>query len=152
MWPIMTGQSSTTPHVEIVIGYNFTGRGAIISGNYKPIIGKQSFECDSLMWSPLDYPCTNGPTGDDCDPYCLYDIVNDPTEKNNLGDKDQDMLKVMVEKYNNYSKDPPSNYGDSHLPINKDACKYMVDGRTILKLLKKSFAVVIFVSFVSFLL
>ena len=105
------------------------------------------------MWSPLDYPCTNGPTGEDCDPYCLYDIVNDPTEKNNLVDKDQDMLKVMVEKYNNYSKDPPSNYDGSLLPINKDACKYMVDHGGYWRPWKnnpdyfKCFAVVIFVSF-----
>jgi len=23
------------------------------------------------MWSPLDYPCSKGPTGGDCIPYCL---------------------------------------------------------------------------------
>ena len=89
VWPIITGESNKTLHDEIILGFNFTysGRsneGAIIAGNYKLIFGHQKFQCDSIMWSPLDYPCSKGPEGPDCDPHCLYDIVNDPEERHNL--------------------------------------------------------------------
>ena len=79
VWPIITGENITTPHEEIMLGYNF-GRdevGAIIMGDYKLIVNKQFQDCDSLMWSPLHYPCVNGTVGENCDPYCLYNIVED---------------------------------------------------------------------------
>ena len=88
VWPILTGSNSTSPHDEIVLGYDFDNahpnQGAIIVGNYKLIVQPQKFNCDSVMWSPLDYPCSQGENGPDCNPYCLYDIVNDPSEKKDL--------------------------------------------------------------------
>ena len=130
IWPIITGSNSTSPHEEIVLGYNFAGKGAIISGKYKLIVGPQVGRCDSLMWSPLDYPCHKGPTGEDCTPHCLYDIINDPGEKNNLVDKEPEILTMMLDKYNAYSKEPSDmqdqGYHDmASLPVYKDACKYM---------------------------
>jgi len=82
------------------------------------------------MWSPLDYPCSNGPTGEDCNPYCLYDIISDPGEKQELSSKNPDMLKQMLAKYNAYSKESSSmqdqGYHDrASLPVFKDACEYM---------------------------
>lgn len=41
VWPIITGSNSTSPHDEIVLGYSYGDKGAIISGNYKLIVGKQ---------------------------------------------------------------------------------------------------------------
>ena len=60
------------------------------------------------MWSPLDYPCSNGPDheGPDCDPYCVYDVLKDPEEKHNLAKEDSNLLKTLLEHYNKYSKDP----------------------------------------------
>ena len=43
VWPIMTGESTTTPHDDIILGYRFNGSGAIIAGNYKLIVGAQHF-------------------------------------------------------------------------------------------------------------
>lgn len=96
------------------------------------IVGPQVERCDSLMWSPLDYPCRNGPKGGDCTPHCLYDIIGDPQEKNNLIDKEPGVLKMMLDKYNAYSKEPcemqDQGYHDvTSLPVYKDACKYMND-------------------------
>lgn len=34
VWPIINGSNSTSPHQEIVLGYNFEEKGAIISGKY----------------------------------------------------------------------------------------------------------------------
>ena len=138
VWPIITGETDKTPHDEIVLGYNFTRvstnpqQGAIIAGNYKLIVGAQKFpqECDSIMWSPMDYPCTQGPKGDDCDPYCLFDIVNDPQEKKNLVKDEPTLFKEMLNRYNKYANEPRDMQDQGYhtqdsLPEDKDACKYM---------------------------
>ena len=134
VWPIITGENEKTQHEEIVLGYNFDGshaeQGAIIIDSYKLIINKQSFSCDSLMWTPLDYPCSNGPEGPDCDPYCLYDIINDPTEKKELSKENPEMLKKLLDRYNSFSKEPrdmqdQGYHSESLLPSDPNACDYM---------------------------
>ena len=130
VWPIITGSNATTQHKEIVLGFNYSSKGAIISDKYKLIVGSQGDTCDHLMWSPLDYPCSDGPKGEDCEPYCLYDIVGDPGEKENLVDKEPEILKDMLSKYNAYSKESrdmqdQGYHDDGSLPVLKDACKYM---------------------------
>lgn len=130
VWPIISGSNSTSPHEEIVLGYNYDSKGAIISGNYKLIVGSQGTRCDNLMWSPLNYPCEDGPKGENCDPYCLYDIVNDPQEKTNLVNTEKEILQKLLEKYNAYSKEPSfmqdqGYHNQSSLPVYKDACSYM---------------------------
>ena len=132
VWPIITGESTTTPHDEIVLGFNFTKAeiGAIIVGDYKLIVNEQSGSCDSLMWSPLDYPCSDGPKGESCDPYCLYNIVEDPNEHNELSQKEPDKLQELLQRYNQYAKEPrdmqDQGYHDgSSLPLFSDACNYM---------------------------
>ena len=132
VWPIITGESTVSPHDAIMLGYNFSDIGAIIMGNHKLIIGKQSNHCDDLMWSPLNYPCSNGTVGEDCYPYCLYDIVNDPTEKKNIADEQPDMVKKLLDRYNVYSKEPrhlqdQGYHNESSLPVDKTACQYMKD-------------------------
>ena len=136
VWPIITGETNKTPHEEIILGYNFNNshpmQGAIIAGDYKLIVGPQGFGCDSLMWSPLDYPCHDGPKGADCDKFCLYDIVNDPNEHNDLSKEKPDILKSMIERYSKFSKEPRDQqdqgyHSEDVLPFDKDACKYMAD-------------------------
>ncbi len=130
VWPIITGESNNSSHEDIVIGFNFTGKGAIIAGNYKLIVGSQGKEADHLMWSPLDYPCSQGPKGEDCNPYCLYDIVNDPNEREELSSKKPDVLKAMLERYNAYSKEPrdmqdQGYHNDRELPKFNGLCDYL---------------------------
>ena len=48
------------------------------------------------MWSPLDYPCTEGLKGPDCNPHCLYDIINDPTEKKDLSKENPEIVKSFL--------------------------------------------------------
>ena len=130
--PILTGENSTSPHHQIVLGYNFSSNGAIIVGNYKLIVGAQGTNCDSLMWSPLDYPCTQGKNGENCDPYCLYDIVNDPSERKDLSKSNPEKLKELLDKYNEYSSEPRDMqdqgiHSEKDVPMDPDACKYMAD-------------------------
>ena len=132
VWPIITGESEKTPHNEIVLGYNFSNAGALIFNNYKLIVGAQGERCDNLMWSPLDYPCSDGPKGENCDPYCLYDIVNDPREEHELSKEKPDVLKELLDRYNKYSKEPrdmqdQGYHSEEVLPLDPNACNYMAD-------------------------
>ena len=136
VWPIVSGETDKTPHDEIVLGYDFDNshpdQGALIAGNYKLVVGPQAFGCDSLMWSPLNYPCSDGPKGPDCDGYCLYDIVNDPNEHTDLSKEKPDILKSMIERYNKYSKEPrdmqdQGYHSENELPNDPNACKYMAE-------------------------
>ena len=58
VWSIITRESTTTSHEEIMLGYNYSvsETGAIIM-----VVNQKEAGCDSLMWSPLDYPCHDGP-------------------------------------------------------------------------------------------
>ena len=122
----------TTSHYEIVLGYNFdkSNSGAIISGDYKLVVGSQKAACDSVMWSPLDYPCTQGPTGPDCDPHCLYNIVEDPEEKHDLSSTSSAILRQMLDQYNKLSQEPREEQDQGYhtpeeLPSDPHACSYM---------------------------
>ena len=140
VWPIISGENTTSQHEEIVIGYNFSLArangpiGAIIAGEYKLVVGKQEINqgCDSLMFSPMNYPCENGTVGKDCDPYCLYNIIDDPGERRDLVHMNSEVLQKMIDRYNAHAKEPQdmldqgyhSQYG---LPDYQEACQYMKD-------------------------
>lgn len=138
VWPILSGENSTTQHEEIVLGYNFTltrksnSTGAIIVGDYKLIVGQQANRpgCDSLMFTPMLYPCLNGTEGSDCDPYCLYNIIEDPSEKQDLSKSQPELLQKMLDRYNSHAKEPQDimdqGYHDGFsIPTFDDACQYM---------------------------
>ena len=134
VWPIISGANATTQHEEIVLGYNFTrfnsANGAIIVGEYKLVVGIQDHGCDNLMFTPLDYPCSQGAKGDDCDPYCLYNIIEDPGERQDLTKTKPDVLKMMVDRYKAHAKEPQDMLDQGYhrqeeLPMFKEACEYM---------------------------
>ena len=138
VWPIISGENITTMHDEIVLGYNFSlqanrnSTGAIIVGDYKLIVGQQANKpgCDSLMFTPIDYPCTNGTKGSDCDPYCLYDIIQDPGETKDLSKSQPDVLQKMLDRYNAHAKEPQDMIDQGYhshtaLPDYPQACQYM---------------------------
>lgn len=131
-WSIVTGETTVTQHKEIVLGFNYSGRGAIIAGKYKLIVGAQGEKCDNTMWSPLHYPCSDGPKGKDCDPHCLYNIVADPQEKKELSSTEPEILERMLERYNQYYKEPRDKqdqgyHTDAEVPADKEACSYMAN-------------------------
>ena len=132
VWPILSGQNQTTPHSEIVLSYKYEGRGAIIVGDYKLIVGRQGDgdHCATRMWSPIDYPCNDGPIGEDCNPYCLYYIVKDPEEHSQLSQKEPEKLQELLQRYNEYSKEPrdmqdQGYHSPAEFPVFKEACQYM---------------------------
>ena len=68
--------------------------------------------------------------GRDCDPYCLFNIVEDPEERNDLSSKLPDVLKDMVAHYQQYAKEPRDMQDQGYhtaasLPQYPNACQYM---------------------------
>ena len=135
VWPIITGENEKTLHEQIPLGYHFKAsdnsdyQGALIVGNHKLIVGSQgkAGHCDTVMWSPLDYPCSNGPEDNDCTPYCLFDIIQDPNERHNLAKEQPDLLNELLARYNKYGQEPSDlqNQGyDSNgaVPNDPNAC------------------------------
>ena len=137
VWPLIMGIEKTTTNKEFVLGFNFTydygkkaNQGAIIVGENKLIVGPQGPGCDSVMWSPIDYPCSQGKNDTDCDPYCVYNVVKDPEERNNLAKEQPDLLKTLLDRYNEYSKEPRDMQDQGYhsaedVPMFHEACKYM---------------------------
>ena len=128
VWPIITGESKTTPHDEIVLGYEYNGTGAIISGDYKLIVGTQS----SVQWDPLQFPCIKGPKGGNCDPYCLYNIVDDPSEQRDLSKSETTVFSEMLQRYKKYGEEPremqdQGYHTQDNMPIDEGACDYMAN-------------------------
>ena len=138
VWPIISGQTSQTTHEEIVLGFNYADTaksgvgGAIIVGDYKLIVGNQDAKpgCNGHMWSPIDYPCTKGSDGPDCNPHCLYNIVEDPGEHKDLTESEPTLLKKLLDRYNSYFDEPRAMQDQGYhvhtdVPTDSKACSYM---------------------------
>lgn len=132
IWPILTGHNDTSPHAEIVLGYNYSGKGAIIVGDYKLIVGGQNPpHCVDKVWVSADYTIDDvTPPPKPCTPYCLYNIVEDPREVNDLVQTEPRKLLEMIEHYNRYGKEPremqdQDYHKNSDLPNFETACEYM---------------------------
>ena len=98
MWPLISGQNSTSPRVDIPIS-NTT----LISGDYKILVGN----VEQAGWTGPVYPNTTTPSGiaavEHCgDSGCLYNIKDDPEERKNLADTMPDVLKQMQAKLQMY--------------------------------------------------
>ena len=96
MWPLISGQNSTSPRVDIPVTYE-----TLISGDYKIITGKISH----AGWTGPHYPnSTNRVDAEmDCkDSGCLYNIKTDPNEHVNLASKMPDVLAEMRKKLSGY--------------------------------------------------
>ena len=132
VWPIINGQNLTSPHDHLVIGFNFSvtypDQGALIMGDYKLIVGQQR----SVVRDPLDAPCSHHQETDNCDPYCLYNIIDDPGESKELMHSQPQILAKMLAKYNEYSSEPQSRrdqgyHSEDDLPINTNACTQLME-------------------------
>ena len=127
IWPIISGENDTSPHKEIMLGYNYHGKGALIAGDYKLIFGEQdSSKC--LSKNSVFTNCTFEDSP--CKPYCLYNIVDDPRELSNLVEKEPEKLQELIERYNRYGMEPremqdQGYHRNSDLPRFNGACKYM---------------------------
>ena len=101
MWPLISGQNSTSPRVDIPANDN-----TLISGDYKIIVGL----ADQAGWTGPHYPNMTNPHGgigavEYCgDTGCLYNIKQDPEERVNLASQMPDKLKEMRAKLAKYQE------------------------------------------------
>ena len=100
MWPLISGQNSTSPRTDIPISYD-----TLISGNYKILMG----DVEQAGWTGPVYPNTTKPSGIDVtehcgDTGCLYDIQQDPEERINLANSMPSVLANMQKGLEEYRK------------------------------------------------
>ena len=98
MWPLISGQNSTSPRVDIPIS-NTT----LISGDYKILVGTVR----SAGWTGPIYPNNSKEAGIDATQKCgttgcLYNIKTDPEERNNLAATMPEILSEMQVKLAKY--------------------------------------------------
>ncbi|XP_065839147.1 arylsulfatase B-like isoform X2 [Oscarella lobularis] len=106
MWPYVSGQVTTSPRQDVPIGGRDMVQG-LVSGDYKILIGKVG----TAGWTGPQFPNTTDghPTGgiditEDCGTGCLFNIKEDPEERNNLAASMGDMLKQMQQKLAKYQE------------------------------------------------
>ena len=95
MWPLISGENSTSPRTEI-----FASVDALISGDYKILMGQM----EQAGWTGPRYPNQTNPHGGinatlNCgETGCLFNIKEDPEERKNLASTMPDMLSQMKQK------------------------------------------------------
>ena len=99
MWPLISGQNSTSPRTDIPIS-----NATLISGDYKILTGDVNMD----GWTGPVFPNNSNPesgvrgTAKCGNSGCLYDIRKDPYEHDNLAEKMPDVLKTMKKKLKDY--------------------------------------------------
>lgn len=99
MWPLISGQNSTSPRIDIPLSFK-----TLISGQFKILTGT----VPQAGWTGPQFPNSTNPNGriaakQECgDTGCLYNIMDDPEERDNLADKEVGILKSMQTKLGHY--------------------------------------------------
>jgi len=99
------GQPNCTAALPGGVGRYDRGSGALIepSTGYKLIVGSQNTAADTLQWDPRDYPCNRTDAGVDCNPHCLYHILKDESERDELSanptPEDAQALQRLLQVY-----------------------------------------------------
>jgi leishmanolysin-like peptidase len=147
LWPYLFGtESSVPPHANgiLVIGFNYStmlypvtggydnGSGAIIEvvTGYKLIVGSQNLCEDCLQWDPRAYPCNRTTNGVDCIPHCLFNVLEDESERHELSanatGKDAEALSRLLQAYETIGKEPANEldkqWNEQGTPWDPEAC------------------------------
>ena len=97
MWPLISGQNTTSPRVNIPLSHN-----TLISGEYKILVGK----VPKAGWTGPQNSNNTKPQGainasENCTDRCIYNIKVDPlvNENDNLATKMPNVLKSKLQMY-----------------------------------------------------
>jgi len=121
MWPWLMGQVPTSPRTTMVIDHNMYDvvdngiTGAMRSGNYKLLVGGPAGELQSTWYGwftpnashpnpSLDYyACSNKISKTNPYPGCLFDLVQDPTEHNDLASTNPTLFYKLYNEFLSYN-------------------------------------------------
>ena len=123
MWPLISGETDTSPRTDVPIS-NVT----LISGDYKLLLGT----IVRAGWTGPQYPNQTNPNGGiaairDCGINgCLYNIKDDPEERNDISGDMPNIMKLMylaIEEYQQTHFNPDRG-SPSNLACDKALGKY----------------------------
>eukprot|EP01083_Nonionella_stella_P293284 997352_1 len=118
MWPYLSGAVSQSPRNIIVhdhLMYSNVTKGAIRSGRYKLVMMNESEAGWYGQFSPNTSWNTNMVNIHACsvEKPCLFDIVNDVTEHNDLSNELPQITQSMIDLFYSYNKEY---HGPKHAP------------------------------------
>jgi arylsulfatase A-like enzyme len=96
LWPLLSGANSTSPRIEIPVS-NYT----YINGDYKLVIGVDAIVAG---YQGPTYPNTTTPFNNpasvnlDCTTGCLFNLIEDPNETNNIAAENPSLVQSMHER------------------------------------------------------
>lgn len=98
VWPIIMGINDTSPRTQVVID-----ESAIIIGDYKLIISQDDKIIDA-GWTGEIFPNSTSPDHPlpsiKCENGCLFNVVKDMTEHNDISGENKDLIKSMNDTLN----------------------------------------------------
>jgi len=102
LWPLLSGQTTTSPRDELAVGAEFTV-GGLISNGYKVVLGKNEqagwtgprFPNTTSTWDPS---LSSETCGNTTETGCLFNIMEDPGEHVNLAATHPAVFKQMVDR------------------------------------------------------
>jgi len=108
LWPLLSGQNTTSPRVELAIGAEYEVGGLIRDG-YKVVLGTNAqagwagpvFPNLTSHWNPSAHSET---CGNSTETGCLFHILEDPGEHVNLASHEPEVFKQMIERIADINK------------------------------------------------
>eukprot|EP01084_Bolivina_argentea_P119808 212399_1 len=130
IWGLIDGSNNTSPRTEIALSsVNGGGTGGgFISGNYKIVLGGQN---NLGFFTGPQSPNQTKPYSDKgCPNICLFDIINDPTEHNDLSSQYPDIKQKLINRMHEISNTSFQTdcYGQSKDNASNKAKAAQIDG------------------------
>jgi len=124
MWPLLSGETKTSPRTEIELGDSGGGHTIItglIQGEWKILVGP----IDQDGWQGPTFPnkTTNWDSGKSiahCGKGCLFNIVDDPTEHFDVAEKNPDILTKLQNRLDELTK---TVFSPNRGPVDPKACE-----------------------------
>jgi arylsulfatase I/J len=124
MWPLLSGETKTSPRTEIELGDSTGGHTTItglIQGEWKILVGP----IDQDGWQGPTFPnkTTNWDSGksiDHCGKGCLFNIIDHPTEHFDVAEKNPDILTKLQNRLDELTK---TVFSPNRGPVDPKACE-----------------------------
>lgn len=105
VWPLVAGTNSTSPRTEVFLGDTDTGMqtgNTVLQGlinatsGMKVLVGEMWWSSWAGKQSPDGSPPQDLNVSFKCDPACLFDVINDPSEHHDLAAEQPAVLAALL--------------------------------------------------------